>query len=189
MRIGTSLTLPFLLPFLPSVLSQVTVYTGIPGAQATPSDGSDPSATVAGPAGFTTNLPAYDTTRLTGPAPISPPLNGYSIGIPSTDLLPAERPLSKPIRGNLLGFSVELSIADSILGTTGQVLKPQFLNYLANIQQRSGVGPQVRVGGNSQEGSSIFVEGTSNGRIIEKIRVSDVVVSILILSMVMALMM
>jgi len=72
---------------------------------------------------------------------------------------------------------VELSVADSILGTTGEVLKPQFLNYLANIQQRSGVGPQVRVGGNSQEGSSIFVEGTSNGRLIEKIKVSDYPVS------------
>jgi len=73
---------------------------------------------------------------------------------------------------------VELSVADSILGSTGQVLKPQFLNYLANIQQRSGVGPQVRVGGNSQEGSSIFVEGTSNGRLIEKIKVSDYPVSL-----------
>jgi len=177
MRIGTSLTLPFLLPFLPSVFSQVTVYTGIPG-QGSLTEGSDPSATVAGPGGFTTNLPAYDTTRLTGPAPIQPPLNGYSIGIPSPELLTASRPLSKPIRGNLLGFSVELSIADSILGTTGEILKPQFLNYLANIQQRSGVGPQVRVGGNSQEGSSIFVEGTANGRIIEKIKVSDYVVSV-----------
>lgn len=177
MRIGTSLTLPFLLPFLPSVLSQVTVYTGIPGAQASGTE-NDPSATAAGPGGFTTNLPAYDTTRLTGPAPIQPPLNGYSIGIPSTDILAGAQPLSKPIRGNLLGFSVELSIADTILGTTGEVLKPQFLNYLANIQQRSGVGPQVRVGGNSQEGSSIFVEGTSNGRIIEKIKVSEYPVSV-----------
>jgi hypothetical protein len=176
MRIGSTTVLPFVLPFLPSAFSQVTVYTGIPGA-ASASEGSDPSATVAGPGGFTTNLPAYDTTRLTGPAPIQPPLNDYSIGIPSPDLLTASRPLSKPIRGNLLGFSVELSVADQILGTTGQVLKPQFLNYLANIQQRSGVGPQVRVGGNSQEGSSIFVEGTSNGRLIEKIKVSDYPVS------------
>lgn len=175
MRIGTSLTLPFLLPFLPSVLSQVTVYTGIPGLATGTEEGA--SATAAGPGGFTTNLPAYDTTRLTGPAPISPPLNSYSLGIPSTDILAGPRPLSKPIRGNLLGFSVELSVADSILGTTGEVLKPQFLNYLANIQQRSGVGPQVRVGGNSQEGSSIFVEGTSNGRLIEKIKVSDYPVS------------
>jgi hypothetical protein len=171
MRIGSSALLPFVLPFLPSAFSQVTVYTGIPG-QATPS-GSDASGTVAGPGGFTTNLPAYDTTRLTGPAPIQPPLNSYSIGIPSPELLAGERPLSKAIRGNLLGFSIELSVADQILGTTGQVLKPQFLNYLANIQHRSGVGPQVRVGGNSQEGSSIFVEGTSNGRLIEKIKVSD----------------
>jgi hypothetical protein len=177
MRIGTSSAVPFLLPFIPSVFSQVTVYTGIPEA-ATGTD-ANPSATAGAAGGFTTNLPAYDTTRLTGPAPIQPPLNSYSIGIPSPDLLPADRPLSKPIRGNLLGFSVELSVADSILGSTGQVLKPQFLNYLANIQHRSGVGPQVRVGGNSQEGSSIFVEGTANGRIIEKIKVSDYPVSIL----------
>ena len=179
MRIGTFSAIPFLLPFLPSVFSQVTVYTGIPG--------SDPSATDSGPGSFVTSLPAYDTLRLTGPAPIQPPLNSYSIGIPSPDLLAGAQPLSKPLRGNLLGFSVELSVADSILGTTGQVLKPQFLNYLANIQQRSGVGPQVRVGGNSQEGSSIFVEGTSNGRLIEKIKVSDYVVSLVIGSTVTAL--
>ena len=181
MRFGPSSSaltvLTLVLPFIPSSLSQVTVYTGIDQPQPSGTDGENPSATDAGPGGFVTNLPAYDTLRLTGPAPIEPPLTGYSIGIPSPDLLPPDRPLSRVIRGNLLGFSVELSVADSILGTTGQVLKPQFLNYLANIQQRAGVGPQVRVGGNSQEGSSIFVDGTSNGRLIEKIRVSDVVVS------------
>lgn len=181
MRLGQSSSaaltvLSLVIPFLPSTLGQVTVYTG---DQPQPS-GTDPenaSATDTGPGGFVTNLPAYDPLRLTGPAPIEPPLNGYSIGIPSPDLLPQDRALSRPIRGNLLGFSVELSVADSILGTTGQVLKPQFLNYLGNIHQRAGVGPQVRVGGNSQEGSSIFVEGTSNGRLIEKIKVSDYVVS------------
>lgn len=182
MRFGPSTSplavITLVLPFLTSTLSQVTLYTGIDQPQPSGTDGENPSATT-GPGGFVTNLPAYDTLRLTGPAPIEPPLNGYSIGIPSPELLPPDRPLSKIIRGNLLGFSVELSVADSILGTTGQVLKPQFLNYLANIQQRSGVGPQVRVGGNSQEGSSIFVDGTSNGRLIEKIRVSDVVVSLL----------
>lgn len=174
---ATLTVLSLVLPFLPSSLAQVTVYTGIDGPQPSGTE-ENPSATNAGPGGFVTNLPAYDSLRLTGPAPIQPPLTGYSIGIPSPDLLPADRPLSRPIRGNLLGFSVELSVADQILGTTGQVLKPQFLNYLANIHQRAGVGPQVRVGGNSQEGSSIFVDGTSNGRLIEKIKVSDYVVSL-----------
>lgn len=180
MRFGSSSSalsvLALAIPFLPTSLSQVTVYTGINGEAASGTE-ANPTATDGGPGGFVTNLPAYDTLRLTGPAPIQPPLTGYSIGIPSPDLLSPDRPLSRPIRGNLLGFSVELSVADQVLGTTGQVLKPQFLNYLANIQQRAGVGPQVRVGGNSQEGSSIFVEGTSNGRLIEKIKVSDYAVS------------
>lgn len=178
MRFGASSSalsvLTLALPFIPTSLSQVTVYTGLDQPSGTD---ANPTATDGGPGGFVTNLPAYDTLRLTGPAPIEPPLTGYSIGIPSPDLLSPDRPLSRPIRGNLLGFSVELSVADQVLGTTGQVLKPQFLNYLANIQQRAGVGPQVRVGGNSQEGSSIFVDGTSNGRLIEKIKVSEYAVS------------
>lgn len=47
-------------------------------------------------------------------------------------------------------------------------IHPQILNYLANIKTRAGQGALVRVGGNSQEGSSLWVggfEGDTSGSI------------------------
>jgi hypothetical protein len=177
--------LPLVLPFLTPSSAQLTVYTaprGVPAAT-TNSDGSIITNTVSGAATatrdwtFYTNLPAYDALRLQPPQPISPPLTSYSLALPAAAALPADRPLSIPIRGNLLGFSIELSVADTILGVNGKILKPQFLNYLANIRNRAGVGAQVRVGGNSQEGSTMYENGLEDGKTIEKIKVSDIVVS------------
>ena len=37
------------------------------------------------------------------------------------------------------------------VGTNSSFLSPIFLNYLANIRERAGQGPIVRVGGNSQD--------------------------------------
>lgn len=54
-----------------------------------------------------------------------------------------------------------------------------FLNFMANIQNRAGAGPIIRVGGNSQEGSTIFVDGLEGGVAMEKIKVSSGVVSLL----------
>lgn len=50
---------------------------------------------------------------------------------------------------------------------------------MANIQNRAGAGPIIRVGGNSQEGSTIFVDGLEGGVAMEKIKVSSGVVSLI----------
>ena len=75
-----------------------------------------------------------------------------------------------PQRGNFLGFSIELSVADVIMGKNGEQLKPEFLNYLANIQVRAGQGPLIRVGGNTQEGSTIYANGLADGLELDKIK-------------------
>jgi hypothetical protein len=56
------------------------------------------------------------------------------------------------------------------VGKTPGTLKIEFLNYLQNIRNRAGVGPIVRVGGNSQEDSSIWADGLADGLNIDKIR-------------------
>lgn len=100
----------------------VTVYTGKPTGVAP----SQPSASYTG-------LPAYDPTRLTPPSPPSPPINSGNVALPANSAAAAAQglPLSIPQKGNFLGFSIELSVADTLLGSSGRNLKPQFLNYLA----------------------------------------------------------
>jgi hypothetical protein len=120
--------------------------------------GTAPTAVQTAADGTYTGLAAYDplvldvpplplnvTTAFTINVPVDPTASGYNLSIPQ--------------KGNFLGFSIELSVAANILGTNGQLIKPTFLNYLENIRYRAKAGPVCRVGGNSQEGSTLFVDG------------------------------
>jgi hypothetical protein len=157
-----------LLALLPFCLAQdsvtqdsVTLYT----AKTTPTTSS-----LAAGATYT-GLAAYDPTVLDPPAPPSPPITSYTISIPpdAVSLQNDGYLLSIPQKGNFLGFSIELSVADVVMGKTPSTLKVQFLNYMANIQVRAGQGPIVRVGGNTQEGSTIFSDGLPGGAEIQKV--------------------
>ncbi|KAF8324445.1 uncharacterized protein EI90DRAFT_2934654 [Cantharellus anzutake] len=66
--------------------------------------------------------------------------------------------LSQKQSGTLTGFSIELSIANQLLGRNSSLINVPFLNYLQGIRSRAGAGPVVRVGGNSQESTEIFLE-------------------------------
>ncbi|TYJ52266.1 hypothetical protein B9479_007140 [Cryptococcus floricola] len=165
-----SLALLPLLGFLALPLARadgaVTLYTGA----------STTATATSLAAGETyTGLAAYDPTRLTAPTPPSPAVTSITMSIPSNgDGVVAENlALSIPQKGNFLGFSIELSVATSIMGARSGTLKVPFLNFMANIQNRAGVGAIVRVGGNSQEGSTIFVDGLDEGAAMEKIKVSS----------------
>ena len=72
-----------------------------------------------------------------------------------------------------MGFSIELSVAVNVLGKTGGTLKPEFLNYMANIRDRAGVGAIVRVGGNTQDSSTLYEGGFSNGDVMQKLTVGQ----------------
>ncbi|KAK4683856.1 hypothetical protein P7C73_g6361, partial [Tremellales sp. Uapishka_1] len=156
-----------ILLFLPA--SALTVYTGAPTTTSTASAAS----------GSYTGLAAYDPTVLTPPSPPSPAETAYALSLPSSGAAVADAGLLLSIKqkGNFLGFSIELSVADVVMGKTPTTLKPTFLNYMANIQTRAGAGPIIRVGGNTQEDSSIWVDGTETGTEIEKIQTSTDVTS------------
>jgi hypothetical protein len=143
------------------VASQVTVYTAVP--QPSYTETADPSAY--------TGLPAYDPTRLTAPAPPQPPVTQFTLTLPvdAAGLAAANLPLSIPQQGNFLGFSIELSVAESVLGRNGNTVKTEFLNYMANIKNRAGRGPLIRVGGNTQDTASIYPEGFPDGSEVQKV--------------------
>lgn len=119
-----------------------------------------------------TGLAAYDPTMLIPPPPPQPPVKQVAVTIP-TDPNAQGYPLSIRQKGNFLGFSIELSVVTSVMGNGPRHLEPVFLNYMANIQNRAGVGPVIRVGGNTQEKSSIFAGGLPEGGCIQKVKATD----------------
>lgn len=181
MRSSTSTTsflsrLPFyVLPLLSTVYGDaVTVYT---------KGGSATTTSLAAGATYS-GLAAYDPTTLTPPAPPSPAVTAIGVSLQQSpaSAMAAGLMVSIPQKGNFLGFSIELSVANVVLGENGNQLKTQFLNYMANIQNRAGAGPLIRVGGNTQETSTIFASGFNGslaGPSIEKIYMSNAVVSVI----------
>jgi hypothetical protein len=107
-----------------------------------PSTVSAPTATTTAANVTWTGLPAYDPTVLTPPAPLSPPIINAGISLPANGaaLTAANLSLSIEQKGNFLGFSIELSVADTLLGKNGRQLKPQMLNYLAWVEKASCLG-------------------------------------------------
>jgi hypothetical protein len=108
-----------------STVSAITLYNGVTTSATT-------STTTAANVTYT-GLPAYDPTVLTPPAAPSPPVTSGSVAVPSNSAALAAQGLylSIPQKGNFLGFSIELSVADVTLGKNGKQLKQQFLNYMA----------------------------------------------------------
>ncbi|KAH8804268.1 hypothetical protein DL96DRAFT_1474641 [Flagelloscypha sp. PMI_526] len=58
-----------------------------------------------------------------------------------------------------LGFSIEMSVANQVLGHNSSLVEPTMLNLLHNIAQRSGT-VNVRVGGNTQDYATVDEAGT-----------------------------
>lgn len=146
--------IPLLLLLLP-VQAQITVYNN-----------TLPNPTALVPAA---SMDFAAQIRLVPPAPPQPPFTLLDLVIPA-DPNAAGYPLSIPQRGNFLGFSIELSVATNLLGDAPGNMRPNFLNYMANIQRRAGRGPLVRVGGNTQDSSTLFVKGLPDGASVNKIK-------------------
>ncbi|CAE6466402.1 unnamed protein product [Rhizoctonia solani] len=124
----------------------VTVYrVGDHGAYAS-------TTTTAAAAGYTGSA-AYDPTVLDPPAPPEQ-LNREFVVLDDLGKLPQAEPngTSGPIPGSYLGFSIELSVANRIIGKNSSVLAVPFLNHMANVANRVGA-VRVRVGGNSKDPS------------------------------------
>lgn len=122
--------------------------------------------------------PATPTTTDVVPGPLPsaanlavqplPPLPDVALGtqtfsVPDT---PADGSvMSMGIPANMLGISIELSVANDFLGDKIGEPAYQLLNYLESIRIRAGTGAILRVGGNTQD-TAIF--DTSYTGVIEK---------------------
>ncbi|KAG8936126.1 hypothetical protein FRC03_011160 [Tulasnella sp. 419] len=126
------------LGLLAGASNALTLYQQIPGAA--PTD-------YIGPGLQATAFPAFDPIQHTAPAaPVPPMPTGVTLAL-ATGEVPG---LSKKMRSDYVGISIELSIANRILGRNATWLNPEFLNHLQNLRARSG-SVSVRLGGNSQE--------------------------------------
>ncbi|KAJ7624758.1 glycoside hydrolase family 79 protein [Roridomyces roridus] len=130
----------------------ITVYhaQGDQAAFTTSASGADPTST-----GTYTGPAAYNPTSLS-----APPLPSASV----LTTLPVQ--LQNSAKGSFIGFSIEMSVTNQVLGNNSTLIQVPFLNLMANIQQRAG-SVMVRVGGNTQE-SAVLVDTLDNGRILEK---------------------
>ncbi|KAF7342286.1 Glyco-hydro-79C domain-containing protein [Mycena venus] len=87
------------------------------------------------------------------------PINLQNSGTPN---------LSIKQKGSFIGFSIETSVANQVLGKNSTLIQAPFLNLMANIQQRAG-SVMIRVGGNTQESAKLVPDDTiPNGRVLTK---------------------
>ncbi|KAJ7224556.1 glycoside hydrolase family 79 protein [Mycena pura] len=147
-----------LLLALPAVRAIVTVYPQPAQAQATLGTAS------ANPAAYS-GVAAYNPTTLNAPPVPSP-------AVPSTfniQLNTGGTPgASIQQSGDFLGFSIEMSVSNQVLGKNSTHIQIPFLNLMSNIVKRAG-SVRVRVGGNSQESATLVAASDiSEGRILQK---------------------
>ncbi|KAG8706428.1 hypothetical protein FRC09_002416 [Ceratobasidium sp. 395] len=112
-----------------------------------------------------TGAAAYDTTMLNPPAPPGDLNKNVNVQLYAGGM----DNLSIKQKGSFLGFSIELSVADQILGKNSSHLQVPFLNFMSTLSARGGKAG-IRVGGNTQETSVLFPEGFDTGYVIQKYR-------------------
>jgi hypothetical protein len=141
--------------------ASVTVYNQVPFGQSTNS-ASASSAQYTGAA-------AYDPTVLNPPAIPNPaPATQFTLELQSSSQ--AVQGLSIMQSGAFLGFSIETSVINQVLGVNSSFLQVPFLNLMANIKQRAG-RVHIRIGGNTQE-TATLVASIPDGKAIEKDKTS-----------------
>ncbi|KAH7103155.1 hypothetical protein BKA62DRAFT_69386 [Auriculariales sp. MPI-PUGE-AT-0066] len=70
------------------------------------------------------------------------------------------------IPGSFLGISVEMSLAEALIGPNSSWVWPQFLNLMSHLKERGGP-PILRLGGNSQE-KAYLVDQLDRGHSVER---------------------
>ncbi|CAK5262555.1 unnamed protein product [Mycena citricolor] len=134
---------PTLLLFSLPVCAKITVYGQIPLGKMTTTTAS---ASASASASYT-GLPAFDpTTLIAPPVPTPAPPTSFFQQLSSAPV-PG---LSIPQSGHFMGFSVEFSVINQVLGSNSTRLMVPFLNLMANVQARAG-SVRIRVGGNTQD--------------------------------------
>ncbi|KZV95698.1 hypothetical protein EXIGLDRAFT_834178 [Exidia glandulosa HHB12029] len=109
---------------------------------------------------------AYDPTPLQDPPlPATPPPLDFTI-TPDTSGNPQA---GLPVKGSFLGISIEMSLAEAVIGPNASYLRPQFLNLMSTVAERGGP-PVLRCGGNTQEKAQL-VESLPGGNVLQKIAI------------------
>ncbi|KAJ3829651.1 glycoside hydrolase family 79 protein [Lentinula raphanica] len=149
----------FLLFSLLPVNAQITVY-GVTGQEPIGQTATNTAA-----AANYTGSAAYNPTVLIAPdIPTGDqyPSLQFELQLPTTGI----DGISITQQGSFLGFSVEMSVANQVLGKNSTYLQVPFLNLMANVVQRGGA-VNVRVGGNTQD-LAVLVDSLPDGKIIAK---------------------
>lgn len=141
--------------------ASVTVYGQTPIGDVTSTGAASASASAAS----YTGAAAYDPTVLNPPAIPNPgPATQYTIQLQSS--ASSVTGLSIPQGGHFMGFSIEFSVINQVLGKNSSFLQVPFLNLMSNIVERGGE-VRVRLGGNTQD-FAWMVDSLSDGKILEK---------------------
>ncbi|KAJ7434772.1 glycoside hydrolase family 79 protein [Mycena galericulata] len=141
--------------------AEVTVYLApgqVPLGAAASASGTAAAAAYSGAA-------AYNPTTLLPPPIPSPPVpSSFPVQLQNGGTPGAS--IQQP--GDFMGFSVEMSVSNQVLGKNATFIQVAFLNLMSNIVQRAG-SVRVRVGGNSQE-SATLVDASDiiDGKILQK---------------------
>ncbi|KAI0920662.1 hypothetical protein AcV5_010342 [Taiwanofungus camphoratus] len=148
----------------------VTVY-GLQGVLAPSIATSDP----------TTGTSVYDPPTYTGPAAFNPVILAAppvpSPAIPNQFILSLANNaqdvvgLSIPQSGSFLGFSIEMSVIDQVIGVNASFLQVPFLNLMALVAERAGQ-VDIRVGGNTQD-YAVEVKNLPDNQAIMKYQVDS----------------
>ncbi|KAJ7057387.1 glycoside hydrolase family 79 protein [Mycena amicta] len=120
-------------------------------------------ATSAAPASEYTGVQAFNPTTLI-PPPVPTP--AIPTNIPVTLQKSGTQGLSIAQDGAFMGFSVEMSVTNQVMGKNSTLLQVAFLNLMASLVQRAG-SVRIRLGGNSQETAKL-VDSLQDGRILAK---------------------
>ncbi|KAJ7798872.1 glycoside hydrolase family 79 protein [Mycena olivaceomarginata] len=133
---------PFSLPFLPKTRHGRSVRVRVLSTLALFMHANNQAAFSTAPGAKYTGVAAYNPTSLLPPPLPSPtvlttiPINLQNSGTPN---------LSIKQKGSFIGFSIEMSVTNQVLGKNSTLIQVPFLNLMANIQQRAG-SVMVRVG-------------------------------------------
>lgn len=174
------LQLLFTLSFFSAcVHAQVTVY-GPQGVLGTAQLGKPTYSTTATP--FPTAVNNAFPSNYTGPAAFNPvvlappalpnplPPSTFNIQLAAAEenlfSIPGQTNGLSIEHSNFIGFSIEMSVVDQVIGINGSFLFPPFLNLMALMVERSAA-ISVRVGGNTQE-QAVVVDSLPNNKAVAK---------------------
>ncbi|GBE86864.1 glycoside hydrolase family 79 protein [Sparassis latifolia] len=135
------------------IASAVTVYDvqGVftPGSATTTPDTASGTSVYDPPTYTGVQAAAWNPIILAPPPVPSPPITSqFALLLLNSAQEVAN--LSIQQNGAFLGFSIEMSVIDQVIGLNGSFLQTPFLNLMALISERAG-GVRIRVGGNTQD--------------------------------------